>query len=271
MWPGWNAKISEALQYTQKIWYLPQINQSPTNHSVVAETMRRSLEITAEAHKTTIAVTYDLAIAKIVMQIQHEETPKYDSVFIALGSFHIELAFFKVLGKIIVESRGPYIIEACGICIKSFISGLSYNKCKRMHEILAAAFEALHFERFLDTQEGIEKIIDIIKLEIKNRKTNCSVYSKEEDEILDRYDKFCQEIENDVNGKTGAFWMKYINFTHIYHNFARSVRTGDFELYIACLPELTNFFFAFNHVNYARWLVKYCDALIKLPDTHAEV
>ena len=271
MWPGWNAKISEALQYTQKIWYLPQINQSPTNHSVVAETMRRSLEITAEAHKTTIAVTYDLAIAKIVMQIQHEETPKYDSVFIALGSFHIELAFFKVLGKIIVESRGPYIIEACGICIKSFISGLSYNKCKRMHEILAAAFEALHFERFLDTQEGIEKIIDIIKLEIKNRKTNCSVYSKEEDEVLDRYDKFCQEIENDVNGKTGAFWMKYINFTHIYHNFARSVRTGDFELYIACLPELTNFFFAFNHVNYARWLVKYCDALIKLPDTHAEV
>ena len=39
LWSGWNAKISETLQYTQKIWYLPQINQSPTNYSLVAETM----------------------------------------------------------------------------------------------------------------------------------------------------------------------------------------------------------------------------------------
>ena len=135
LWPGWNAKIYEALQYTQKIWYLPQINQSPTNNSVIAETMRRFLEIAAEAQKTSIAVTYDLAIAKIAMQIQYEETPKYNDVFIALGSFYSEMAFFEVLQKIIAESGGPYILEECGISIKSFISGLSYNKCKRMHEM----------------------------------------------------------------------------------------------------------------------------------------
>ena len=65
--------------------------------------------------------------------------------------------------------------------------------------------------------------------------------------------------------------MKYINLMHIYHNFTRSVRTGDFELYIACFPEITNLFFAFNHVNYVRWLVKYYNTLIKLPHMHAEV
>ena len=57
LWPGWNAKISEALQCTQKTWHLPQINQSPANRSVVAETMRIFLEIAAEAQKTRIAVT----------------------------------------------------------------------------------------------------------------------------------------------------------------------------------------------------------------------
>ena len=82
--------------------------------------MRRSLEITAEAHKTTIAVTYDLAIAKIVMQIQHEETPKYDSVFIALGSFHIEITFFKPLGKVTYKSGGQNNLEECWIFVKSF-------------------------------------------------------------------------------------------------------------------------------------------------------
>ena len=82
-----------------KIGYLPQINQSPKNHSVVAETKRRSLEIAAEAQKTSTAAMCDLAIAKIVMQIQHNETPKYDRVFIALGYFHVEMAFFKSVGK----------------------------------------------------------------------------------------------------------------------------------------------------------------------------
>ena len=65
--------------------------------------------------------------------------------------------------------------------------------------------------------------------------------------------------------------MKYINLMHIYHNFTHNVRTGDFELYIACLPEITNLFFTFNHVNYAQWLVKYYDTFIKFPHTHAEV
>ena len=47
---------------------------------------------------------------------------------------------------------------------------------------------------------------------------------------------------------------------HLYHNFTRSVRTGDLDLYISCLPEITNIFFAMNHLNYARWLVKYYDS-----------
>ena len=31
LWPGWNSKLIESMQYTQKVWYLHQINQSPTN------------------------------------------------------------------------------------------------------------------------------------------------------------------------------------------------------------------------------------------------
>ena len=49
------------------------------------ETPRRFLKIAAGAQKTSIAVTYDLTIAKIAMRIQHEETRKYDGVFIATG------------------------------------------------------------------------------------------------------------------------------------------------------------------------------------------
>ena len=55
-----------------KIFYVPQINQSPTSTSLVSETMSRSLKIPLECQKGNIFVTYNLAIEKLALQIQAE-------------------------------------------------------------------------------------------------------------------------------------------------------------------------------------------------------
>ena len=83
MWVGRNAKYSPQKKTTQKVWYFPQINQSSTSTSVVAETMRRSLRITSEGQKENTSVTYNLAIAKLAMKIQAEEKPIFDKSFIS--------------------------------------------------------------------------------------------------------------------------------------------------------------------------------------------
>ena len=98
-WIGWNSLVTATPEHKHQVWYLPQISLSPTQHCVVAETMNRSLIVAMEAGKTSIAVTYDLAIAKVAKQIQSQESPKYDQLFINIGAFHMELAFFKALGK----------------------------------------------------------------------------------------------------------------------------------------------------------------------------
>ena len=54
--------------------------------------MNRAIRIAEECGKTSIAVTYDPAIAKMAMHIQEEESPNFDNVFIVLGNFHLELA-----------------------------------------------------------------------------------------------------------------------------------------------------------------------------------
>ena len=94
MWDGWNAKYSPQNKTTQTIWYLSQINQSPTSTSVVAETMRRSLRIASEGQKENISVTYDFAVAKLAILIQAEEKPTFDKIFISLRFFHLEMTFF---------------------------------------------------------------------------------------------------------------------------------------------------------------------------------
>ena len=89
------------------------------------------------------------------MQIQAEEKPTFDNILISLGSFHLEIAFFfSALGKIIEESGGPHILE-------KVLRGKSYKRCKRMHELLAIAFEILHFESCLTTRNW-EKVMGTI-------------------------------------------------------------------------------------------------------------
>ena len=74
-----------------------------------------------------------------------------------------------------------------------------------------------------------------------------------------------------MHGKAAHFWFEYIEMLHLYHEFIRSIRLGDLELYIYCLPRINYYFFTFNHPNYARLLVRYHDNLLKLSETHKDV
>ena len=78
---------------------------------------------------------------------------------------------------------------------------------------------------------------------------------------MNEYASFVTEMESGVHGPTAQFWMEYIQMIRLYHELTRSLRTGDLELYIQCLPKITNYFFSLNHPNYARWLVRYEDNL----------
>lgn len=110
MWVGWSANLSQyriAELPMQKICYLPHINESPTSTAVVQETMKIAKQIAEEFCQEYISITYDLAIAKITFAIQGED-PSYNNLFIQLRSFHILLSFFKGIGKLIADSRGPF-------------------------------------------------------------------------------------------------------------------------------------------------------------------
>ena len=192
------------------MWYLPQINLSPTSNAVVVETLKRTLSIANECGRKTIAVTYDLAIAKLALQIQHEEKPTFDRVFIALGSFHID-GFFSALGKIIAESGGPHILNESEVLatgsLKSFHKGKNYKRCKKMHELLALALESVHYEEFLSQGNREELVAVVSKYLVKMKLEKCSseqVFSKEVDDVLYAYKCFCGATAEGKHGKNSS-------------------------------------------------------------------
>ena len=213
MWVGWNSQIKCNNDTCQKIWYLPQIDMSPTSSTVVVQTMKVAQSIAQEMGKSEISVTYDLAIAKLAMQIQAEESPRFDNIFVFLGQFHTEMAFFNALGKFIADSGGPAVLissEAiAGGSVKGFLTGKHYNRCKRIHPILAAAMESLLIREFLSQSGNIDLQHDT-KNEIFNIHNDLSpmhgdVLSKELSELIESYENFKEYTRKDFNCMTAQY------------------------------------------------------------------
>ena len=54
MWVGWNSMLIPRDDSLQKVWYLPQINSSPTSNSIIIETIRRYLRAAKECGKNRL-------------------------------------------------------------------------------------------------------------------------------------------------------------------------------------------------------------------------
>lgn len=104
MWVGYNSLIYDDNTCMQKVSYLTTINASPTSTWVVIETLKQSQKVAEECDETCMQITYDLAIAKVALQLQCMEKPRFDTLFIHVGTFHVMVAFLKAVGKFIDNS-----------------------------------------------------------------------------------------------------------------------------------------------------------------------
>lgn len=277
MWVGFNSRIDKHDSPQQLISYLTPINASPTSTSIVLETMKQSQQIAEEVQQSSIQVTYDLAIAKVALQIQATEKPTFDNLFIHLGPFHIMMAYFKAIGKVISDCGLTNVMVESSLLangsVNGFLDGKHFNRCKRLHPLVALGLEILHFKSFL-YDNNITLTDDIIN-EVE-RLQNCEISSFEIEnenlrEMMNNYGIYKQQTLNGEHGKTSQFYLIYINLIRHYLDLSRSIRTGNFELFKSVLPKITNIFFICNQPNYSRWTIKYYDNLLKVAETHPDL
>lgn len=195
MWNGYNSLIIKNNNDNPKqiISYLTPIKSSPTNISVVLETMKQTKQICEELKQSAIQVTYDLAIANIAMQIQATEAPMFGNLFIHLGPFHIMMAYFKAAGKVIIDCGLSNIMVHSNLLASGSLNGFlerkHFNRCERLHPLMSLGLEILHFKSFLIkkntavTDVMIEEITRLQKCSVSTFKIEC----EELDELLKDY------------------------------------------------------------------------------------
>ena len=278
LFPGFYSQFTHDHLPLQKIWYMEPISAPPTRNEVVRETMKRAMNVANEAGQQYGVVTYDLAVALKAYSIQSLDAPDFDKLLIMLGNFHLELAFYGALGTYINESGAQHLLTESGILaegsLMGFINGKYYNRCVRIHEILALAMERKMYESFMSTlpkdkQDDIKDLLLTIPEAVNDQQAFLAT-SQIFLEHMNQYELFFHDVMNGKLGPTAQYWGMYIFMVNrVHRDLMRALRTNDIDAYISVLPWLIDIFFGLNRPNYARWGVLFLDKLMAMdPECH---
>lgn len=158
--------------------------------------------------------------------------------------------------------------------VRGFLAGTHFNRCKKLHPVVALSLKTLHFQAFLKVYEQgeqknglyLNEVIEIIQRSSINPKTN-GVSSTLTD-FFDRYNHFSEETLRGRHGRTAQFALIYLRLIELYQHLERALRTSDVSLYNYATHEICALFFTFNHQNYARWLTRNHDNFINMETSH---
>ena len=75
---------------------------------------------------------------------------------------------------------------------------------------------------------------------------------------------FSLAVERCSSSRMFKYWMLIMKFQINYLVFIRSMREGNFKLFVEILMSLVKGFFIFDHYNYARWLSVHIQDLLSL-------
>ena len=235
MWIGWSSQVTVDNLPRQTIGYMDNYSLPPTRLDVVAKTMKTSQKVAAECGEAYAIVHYDLAVAKLALQIQAEETPVYDNVFVCFGAFHVQMAYFAAIGTYLADSGEPQVLTDVGVLasgsLNGFLSGRHYNRCKRIHVLLSLALQMLHFKRFKSElitlhDEPSPAALDEIE--------SSEAYS----EIMQKYNEFLKTSRSGYHRSTAKYWITYIDLIQLHQMFSRATRTNDLDLFTYCLQDM---------------------------------
>jgi len=194
----------------------------------------------------------DQPLYTLVKEIQWNWPELYgeDKLIVMFGPLHIEMGALRLLGEWLDQSGWTSTlvqanISSVGIAI-SYVKASHVGRTRRAHQITACALFILLKVAYKHYMENIEPNEQSL-----NKDDWCNLRCAESPQF--------------------HFWYITLKLQMLVLTFVSSVRWGDFQLYINSLTEMMPWFFAMNHVNYARWLSIHIRDMASLDNRHPDI
>ena len=182
------------------------------------------------------------------LQLQHKETLGEDKLFLKIGDLHVEMLIIMILAVLLNCSGWAEALSDAGITTPGRAEGLAnsssdVNLAAYAHQVTYAALHNLMIEAYRD--------------DMKN---------KTEQVPFDEW-----KMEKEQKHPTFMFWSLILRLETLYHMFKRSLREGNFQLYMETLVAWVIWTHALDRINYRRWLPVHLRDLVQLKTRHPKL
>jgi len=285
-WTGFNIKTRDQESISEDVvGYLPTINAPATELTTVYEILKQSDLIRNELSLDTLVVVMDQALYAKAVEIAWKHKERFSHVLLRMGTFHTIMNALSIIGKRFCDAGLKDICIEAGIVaegsINGVIDGKQYNRAIRVHKCIYEALMRLAWAEFtlwVDSNEEksavikscVDKVNDIAD-DLNQHNFSDLLDSPQLLELMILWRAFTEHLRHN-NGELSGYWMSYIDMVeHVILGLLRASREGNWDLHINAIRTLIPWCFAYDKVNYARYLSAYFAQMTNLPEKNPDV
>ena len=286
MIPSWTGFIisvrSNITVVTTSIGYLDCIDASTSDISTINQVLHRCLKIKDSLNLPSIVCVFDEAIYAKAVEIKWRNPEMFSSRVIMLGIFHTLMMFLGIIGKRFGDAGYRDILVQSEIIAEGSVdralTGKMYNRSVRAVKLTYEALSRILVEKLeLESDSEFAAVISNLKEEIIHFNESLSddgldiLLNSENLKIYnERYIDFMDNLKSH-GGELALFWISFIEMAQILLNILYATRSGNWELLLESLKDVVPYTFAYDNVNYARYLTCMIGEMSELEQTHPEV
>ena len=223
------------------------------NKAASAYSMKHAMELTMQGtaflnpgQTSVLGADQPLyAIIKLI-QWQFPDTLGEDKLVVIMGALHIEDKMHLMIGKLLRDTGWATILSQAEVLTSGRAqSTLNEHHIKRTmyaHQVSLVSLYMLKQNAYVDYCNN----------------------------VLGPPESYSMWNERSQTVPQFKFWSMIIELELVMTRFVRSLREGDFPLYVQSSDELCSWFQALEHTNYARWLPVHVQLAQQNPEVHAE-
>ena len=202
-----------------------------------------------------------------------------------MGVFHTACTFLSIIGKRFQDAGLRDLAVESAVVAEGSVSGVMdghrYNRGVRFHKLMYEALMRLVWKGFIPwLQENHEDSKDVVNAVFND-------LNKLQDEACG--DEFKKQMASPLltqfetlfvlymgflrvsNGKLSEFWISYLDMTEILLGLLHASRKGNWEPHLSSIRRMLPWCFAYDNINYARYLSSYLLEMSHLEEDHPDV
>lgn len=266
-WTEHNKLISTNHSGITASAFMPLILNPAHEYGTLNTVLIRGITLADRLNYEYIVVTVDQALYCKLLELRWSSEIYQKRVILRMGGLHIAMNYLRAIGQHMRDSGLSEIWIESGVLgagsVEKVLEGKAYSKAMRVHKLTYQALWRILMPRFFEYLEKSHKTVSQkLKDVIENNKDLTDFLMLDDNrKVIDEF--LAQDSKRDPNSK---FWIIYMSFISTLLKFTRSLRDGEFHLYLSALNEMLPLLARYDHFKYLQSLTAYIYDMNHLPE-----